>query len=39
VTRWTTLKLEYTRQHFTLVRGAGSVDDADVLGAELAVFF
>ncbi len=39
LTRWTTLKLEYTRQHFSLVRGAGDVDDADVLGAELAVFF
>jgi hypothetical protein len=44
VTRWTTLKLEYTHQRFSLVRGArgalgGAADDTDFLGAELAVFF
>jgi hypothetical protein len=44
VTRWTTLKLEYTHQRFTLVRGAraalrGAADDTDFFGAELAVSF
>jgi hypothetical protein len=44
ITRWTTLKIEYTHQELELVRGArsalGSVtDDADVLGAELQVAF
>jgi hypothetical protein len=44
LTRWTTLKLEYTHQRFSLVRGAraalgDAADDTDFLGAELAVFF
>jgi hypothetical protein len=44
LTRWTTLKVEYTHQRFSLVRGArgalgDAADDTDFLGAELAVFF
>jgi hypothetical protein len=39
LTRWTTVKLEYSRQHLTQVRGAGPAQDADIVGAELAVFF
>jgi hypothetical protein len=44
VTRWTTLKVEYTHQRFRLVRGArgalgDAADDTDFLGVELAVFF
>jgi hypothetical protein len=43
ITRWTTVKVEYTHQRLSLVRGAGAlrsgVDDADYLGAELLVAF
>lgn len=43
ITRWTTVKVEYTHQQFDLVRGAGAlrdgVDDTDYLGAELVVAF
>ena len=43
VTRWTTLKVEYTAQRLSLVRGASALrdaaDDADYLGAELLVAF
>jgi len=43
VTKWTTLKLEYTHQRLALVRGAEALrhaaDDADYLGAELLVAF
>jgi hypothetical protein len=42
-TKWTTLKIEYTHQRFSLVRGASfarhRADDTDWFGAELAVFF
>jgi hypothetical protein len=43
ITRWTTVKVEYTHQRLALVRGAGAlrhgIDDADYLGAELLVAF
>jgi hypothetical protein len=39
VTRWTTLKLEYSRQHFTTVRGASDFPDADIVGVELGLAF
>ena len=43
VTKWTTVKVEYTHQRLALVRGAGALrraaDDADYLGAELVVAF
>jgi hypothetical protein len=42
-TKWTTLKVEYTHQRFSLVRGASSLrhraDDTDWFGAELALAF
>jgi hypothetical protein len=43
ITKWTTVKVEYTHQRLALVRGASAlrngVDDADYLGAELVVAF
>jgi hypothetical protein len=44
ITRWTTLKLEYTHHEIELVRGARSrfgsaADDTELLGAELQVAF